>query len=149
MSKVRIIAGDAGLIRDTFCRARLRCVLALSLFRFLCHMCLLPARKWRNESGCEGMALLMEHNDGASALLLITCRLSSIQSVRVRVLARSLSRLLFLHLLRVYTSLLVSDIKQTLIHLFSPQHLTPRFIFVHLMSNATDQQQFFGFTVLN
>lgn len=83
------------------------------------------------------------NNDGASALLLITCHLSPTQPARVPV--RSLSCVLFLHRLCVCTSLLDSDIKQTLIHLFSPQHLTPRFIFLHLMSDATDRQQFFGY----
>lgn len=62
---------DAGLVRDTFWISPLRCVFVLSLFIFPWHTCLLPARKWRNESDCGGMALVMEHNDGAFALLVI------------------------------------------------------------------------------
>lgn len=62
---------NTDLVRDTFWISPLRCVFVLSLFIFPWHTCLLPARKWRNESDCGGMASVMEHNDGAFALLVI------------------------------------------------------------------------------
>lgn len=98
------------------------------------------------------MALLMEHNDGASVLLVIagaaSYHLPFIFHSGLRVLVRRLSPLLFLHLWCFHKSLLFSNIKPTLFHLFSLRHLTLTFIFVHFRYNVTDQQLFFGITVL-